>query len=554
MKLKIFYIPVLLFLFIICMHITGYGNNTRAYCENQINLAKIERDKANYTKSIEMLLEVKPIAENNNWTDLQIRILHIIAIMHARMLNYEKSIEYFLESYKLALKTSDKLQEIRILNNIAHIYIATNEINKAREYIEKAYEGAVRLQDSARIGKFAANLAFIANETGDLDLAKEYLDIAFSATNYYLHDTAFLINTYLEKAKNLLLRKRYNEAEELLLKTLESFSVNKFKHDNFIIECLLTLSKVYQEKGETQKSIYYLKDALNRKPNLSMRILLYEQLSNYYRDNNALFYALQYQDSMIMAKDSLVRLNDMTRTINSQMRFDLLNSEKALAENKAKQKEERIIFVFIILFAFILIWVFRIQSIKSRQQKTIAENKQKIAELELDKEKNNKLILSQQLKEQETLALLEQERLNNEIDTKNRQIAAKALFQSSRNELIGEIVGSLSGLSDKLPDSSLDPIIKQLKSQIKTSTEWDGFLTHFEQINTHFIDTIKERYPGLSANDIRLLSYIYLNLNTKEISSLLNITTEYCKKKKQQLAKKMGLTTSAQLYHYLMEI
>ncbi len=589
MKSDFFCKIIICFFLIVYISSFAYGEN-RSYYENQLQLAENERINENYVKSLEILLEIKPVIENNNWADLQLRTLHNIGLMYAMILNYDKSLEYFIESYQLAIKNSDKLQEIRILNNIANVYFATNEIEKAKEYIEKAYEGVVQIRDTMRIGKFAANMGFIANEMGDLDLAEKYIDIAIATTGYRLHDTVSLINTYLEKGKNLYLRKRYSEAEKLLLESLEKYPSKKY--DTYTTYFLLTLSKIYQETGNIQKSIYYLKEGLSRNPNLSMKISLYEELSNSYRMNNSPLQALLYQDSLIIAKDSLVKINNMNQVANSQMRFDLLNSEKELAENKARQRSERILFiwviVFIVILALILIWLLRIQSARNKQQKVIAENKQEIAEnkrkiieLELEKEKNEKLLLEQQLKEQETFALLEQERLNNEInekllleqqlkeqealallkqeqlnnelELKNRQLTTKALFQSNKNELVEGIINTLSEVSNQITNASLDSVIKQLEMQVKTPSEWDSFLTHFEQVNPTFLSVLKEKHPYLTANDIRLLTYIYLGLNTKEVASLLNITFDSCKKKKQRIANKMEVETSF-LYNYLINI
>jgi len=55
-------------------------------------------------------------------------------------------------------------------------------------------------------------------------------------------------------------------------------------------------------------------------------------------------------------------------------------------------------------------------------------------------------------------------------------------------------------------------------------------------------------------NDIRFLSYLYMNLSIKEISSLLNITPDACRKRKERIAKKMGLQETAELFPYLSHI
>jgi len=162
--------------------------------------------------------------------------------------------------------------------------------------------------------------------------------------------------------------------------------------------------------------------------------------------------------------------------------------------------------------------------------------------------------LEQELNEQGALALLEQERLKNEIEAKNRQLASKALSISSRNELIEDIIDALSRESEISGNENLKKRIFELKNHLKKESEWDEFFTHFEEVNHGFLNSLKENNPELTSNDVRYLSYVYMNLSTKEISSLLNITAEACRKRKERIIKKMNLKEDIDLYSYLSGI
>ena len=63
-----------------------------------------------------------------------------------------------------------------------------------------------------------------------------------------------------------------------------------------------------------------------------------------------------------------------------------------------------------------------------------------------------------------------------------------------------------------------------------------------------------EAHPTLTSNELRYLSLVSINLTSKEIARLLNITPEYCKKKKQRISRKMGLDNPHTLYAYLMQM
>ena len=540
-----------LLLVIISIHIVVFGD-VRSQCQTLLDKAEKEFKTQNYAKALEYFTEVKTIAEKNNLPIMQLKTLNNMALAYKELLDYEKAMECFLEAYQIAIKKTDKeykTAEIGILNNISILYKENKEFNKAKENAFKAYKAAIQLQDSLHAGICAMNLASYANQTGDLEEAEKQLNIA---EKMFENQPEYFSMRLIEKGirmENLYLKKEYDQAKQLALEILNP-DLTVLDND-FKAEILLCLSRIYQQKKEFQKAIATAKDALSISPKLPLTINMYEQLSNLYLEMDDPYRANQYLQSMMVAKDSLNKIMNTTNVMVNQVKFDLMSLEKTLAESKAKQKLERMLFIFIgtfIIFSLlILIWVFRMRVTKNKQSKMIAE-------LELEKQTNEKLLLKQQMKEREVLSLLEQRRLNDEIDAKNRQLTSKLLFQSNRNELIKEIIHALA----KIPNSD-DPIpiiksvIRMLKMQVKESTDWNDLLIHFEQINPAFLTALKEKHPDLTASEIRLSSYIYLNLNTKEISKLLNITHEYCRKKKQQLSKKMNISTQ-EMYQYMTNI
>lgn len=188
--------------------------------------------------------------------------------------------------------------------------------------------------------------------------------------------------------------------------------------------------------------------------------------------------------------------------------------------------------------------------LQNKQKKKLYERDKRIINLELEKKEKDKLLLEKQINELEILTRLEQER----ADKKNRELTTKALFLSSQNQLIEEIIEFLSAVEKTKDISSISRQILHLKLRLKDSAKYDNFLIHFEEVNKDFLDALQQKHPDLSSNDIRFLSYIYMNLNTKEISSLLNITTDSCKRKKIRISQKLGLESSSTLYDYLSSI
>ena len=532
----------------ISIHIMAYGD-VQSQCKVLFAKSKKELKSYNYAKALEYLAEAKTIATNQNSLEIQIGALNNIALIYMEILDYEKAIECYLEAYQMTIKEPHKYKrdQIILLNNITHIYFLNEDFNKAKEYVHKAYKEALKLRDSLLIGISIGNLALLANQAGDLELAENYLNTTIIMLK---NQTKYLPEIKIVKLEILYLKKEYNKAERLALDMLDLNMSTP--NDDFKAKTLLWLSRIYQEKKDYPKAIKAAKDALSNSPKLLIIIEVYEQLSKLYLKIDSPYLAGQYLDSLMIANDSLAKKTNMDHVMNSQVKFDLINSEQALAESRVTQKEDRMFFIFIItaviLAVLILIWVFYTRTAKNRQSKVIAE-------LELEKQINEKLLAEQRLKEREILLQLEQQRLNDEIAEKNRQLTTKILCQSNRNELIKEIIRILAKIPKYTEDTGpiLKSVTRKLKAQIKESMDWDSILVHFEQINPSFLSALKEKHPDLTADEIRLLSYIYLNLNTKEISKLFNIAPESCQKKKYRLAQKMNITTS-EMYCYLTSI
>jgi DNA-binding CsgD family transcriptional regulator len=511
----------------------------RTCCKKIYEISLEEYRKGNFIKSLEYLQEAESLAFQNSRQDIRAKSLNMMGLIHTHIHNYDRATHCYLEAHKITTECKDKITEMSVLSNMAQLYFVNNDFVRATEYIDKAYSIAQGLKDTIRMGRIAINASILANETGQLDKADEYTKLAIENLKDAPEHLQSLKKAKLEKLRTLYLQGKHDEAKCFALDLSSRIDEITFVGGKALL--YLWLSRIYWQEDNVNEAVAFANRSLEEKPDLDKKIQVFEHLSNIYKQKHFPLLALQFQDSLLAAKDSLSHINNVAKQENMQIRIDLIHSEKELNENKAKRKTERTIFIFIIIITIILIFMLRQQMLRSKQRKS----------LELEIEKKEKQVLRQKLETQETIAMLEQERLNNEINEKNRQLAAKVLLQSNKNELIEEVIKKLRLISKQTKNQDLDMIIQQLYLQSKETSEWDSFLTYFEQINPSFLALLKEKHADLSPGDVRLLSYIYINLDTKEIASLLNITPEHCRKKKQRLAKKIGVTTN-DIYAYLV--
>jgi cold shock CspA family protein len=523
-------------------------------CDKIILEGVQEMSNKNHAKSIELLSQAKSMANANHWPKQEFLAINNIGVNYYLLLDYGEALNQYLEAYKIALKDLEPNQEMIVLNNIAILYSKEKKFTKAEEYFFKAYEIAEELNDSIKVGLYGVNLASVAIETEDLEKAEKYVQIALPRLTRVpnIFKTAQVI-----EARTLYLKKEYGKAKTNILALLPE--LDKPELSEHLNSAWMLLSLIYEKEGDMDSAIRYAKMVgSSQYANIENKIDSYDRLTNLYRTKNEVDVAFLYKDSILAAKDSMNQIKNGQLFENSQIKFELQKFQNDLSESKKKLATERRTFYTILgitlLLIFMSLWAFRNYSIKLKQRKIIAEGNQKIMELELEKEKNLKELWEQKFQESEEHSLEEKQQLKIEIENKNRQLAAKALSVSTRNELIEDIINSISAESIISRNKELKTRILELKVHLKKDNGKDDFFAHFEEINNGFLSNLQKKHPELNPNDIRFLSYVFMNLTTKEIASLLNITFEACRKRKTRIIHKMNLPENINIYTYLSSI
>jgi len=121
--------------------------------------------------------------------------------------------------------------------------------------------------------------------------------------------------------------------------------------------------------------------------------------------------------------------------------------------------------------------------------------------------------------------------------------------------LLAEIQEQIASIieSDKNNDSVIN-IKKALRNLIKQKNYWEEFTIKFSQIHPDFINNLKNRFPGLTKNDIDFISLLKLNLSNKEIATLLKISYESVISKKYRIKKKLQIEDDAEFNKILSEL
>jgi ligand-binding sensor domain-containing protein len=158
----------------------------------------------------------------------------------------------------------------------------------------------------------------------------------------------------------------------------------------------------------------------------------------------------------------------------------------------------------------------------------------------------------------------EQERLNYlhslELDKKEK---AKALATSTmhlveRGGLLLTIKQELMAVIKKLniPNGAYEfrSVFRMMNDTEKNDDDWNRFAIYFDEVHNNFLSTLKTKFPQLSPTDLKLCAYLRLNLSSKEIAQLLNISLKGVEVSRYRLRKKLNLPSEINLFDYIIEV
>jgi FixJ family two-component response regulator len=88
----------------------------------------------------------------------------------------------------------------------------------------------------------------------------------------------------------------------------------------------------------------------------------------------------------------------------------------------------------------------------------------------------------------------------------------------------------------------------------RLDANWEQFSQHFDQVHVDFQNRLRERYPHLTKNDLKLCAYIRLNLSSKEIASLMFVTVRAVEISRFRLRKRLDLDKGINLNEFIQRI
>jgi ligand-binding sensor domain-containing protein/DNA-binding CsgD family transcriptional regulator len=162
-------------------------------------------------------------------------------------------------------------------------------------------------------------------------------------------------------------------------------------------------------------------------------------------------------------------------------------------------------------------------------------------------------------KTEQELVKLRNEKLEAEIEFKNKELASTAMHLVQKGELLGKVKELMMQLKKSsgvdTNSENFKKIMRTINEEDKMDSQWEQqFAVHFDTIHRDFLVNLKNKYPALSSNELKLCAYLRMNLSSKEIAQLMNISLRGVEISRYRLRKKLMVPTEVNLFSFLMEV
>ncbi len=190
---------------------------------------------------------------------------------------------------------------------------------------------------------------------------------------------------------------------------------------------------------------------------------------------------------------------------------------------------------------------------KREEKKTEAFKKEQTEKLELKEAEFEKEVK----KSEGEIIKLKNDKLHTDIRHKNSQLASATMHLVQKSEILMKIKHDLLNIqSEATPGlkKKIQQITRVIESDIQLDDSWEQFETYFDQVHENFFKRLRSKFPELTPKDQKLCAYLRMNLTTKEIAPLLNISVRGVEISRYRLRKKLELNSEVNLVAFIMEV
>lgn len=454
----------------------------------------------------------------------------------------EKGLHYATQSLAQfkRLETADperaKIGRSKCLQLIGTIYSRQKKFDKAVAMSREVVLTLRNANDSTGTLGLAFSSIGTLYEREQKDSAGFYFEAARREFEKH-RNYAYLPNAYLKIGQLLLKQKRKNESLSYLNRALRIADSTQNKQAQ--VSALVSLAQWDLAAGQDQIAEMQLQKAraISKKlSDKSFEIKTIASLIEIKKRQKNFEQVSRLQSELLAIKDYFYSLEREQIAKNLEVQFEVSEKDRKLALISKEKEVSRLTnyllaIGMLVLIVLIAVGYFFFKGIRKRDRQLL-QTKEALVEA-LEKQK-----------------VLKETQFQNDLEHKESQLSAITLQMLQKNELLEEIKNTI----EKDAPISEQQLLKMVNKHFTQNDNWNDFDLYFESVNKNFYTRLKQRYPDISANDLKICALIKLNLSIKEMASILNISPDSVKTARYRLRKKLQLHTEENLTEFILSI
>ncbi|MEO9967325.1 MAG: tetratricopeptide repeat protein [Reichenbachiella sp.] len=475
------------------------------------------------TLAEQLALKSMKIAKKESFEDGIARSHHILGIVYWSTGRYQQSLEHNFEAKRIYEELGDDRRVMLIEVNNSNVYGELNDHRTTIMNLKSVNRRAALLQDSQILKMTYTNMApeFRKLDQYDSSLYYSKKGLAYS---YALQDTSSILGNLTNISSALNHQSKIEESIDYSKKARELIKHKSNKKR--LIATQVNMAESYHRLGQLDIMKLYMDSALVVAVEIEDMYLqreLYTGLWTYYSELEDFENALNSHEKLGILNDSISNVEIRKEVKNLQLQYEDEKKQKQIAQLEKWKALDSLKFNSI-LFGMIVIVLGGGLFIYRQKLKIIQATNREIS-------------------------------LNNRLDKKTQELTAYALNFIQKNELMNDMTKKINELiakSDTGISKELNRLNGIIKSSFRLDHDWENFKLMFEEIHSGFFMRLKSSYPELGNAELKLCALMRLNMNLKEASSVLGISTNSVKTARHRIRKKFGLSTEDNLTDFLI--
>ena len=212
---------------------------------------------------------------------------------------------------------------------------------------------------------------------------------------------------------------------------------------------------------------------------------------------------------------------------------------------------------FVIYFILFLIGIFILVMFINRRSRKGALDMERLKEIELNEQKKQHEAETSEKKKE--IKELKNQQLQYELRHKSQELASSTMNLIRKNEILLEIMDNISKVSDEIKTSHdsvtvlsrLTKMERSIKQNIENDNNWKRFEENFDLVYENYLKRLGDMFPELNTSDKKLCAYLKMDLSSKDIAPLLNMSVRSVEMSRYRLRKKMELDREVNLGEFL---